>query len=410
MKVRKYGGASLASSKHIISIAQDIARLKQQGETILVVVSAMGNTTNELLQLAYQMSPIPNRRELDMLLTTGERVSMTLLSMALQSFGCSAISFTGSQAGVLTTESHSQAMISSLKPYRVEQELARGKVVVLAGFQGVHPDTKEITTLGRGGSDTSAVAMAAHFKADSCEILKEVRGVFSADPALIQNAILFDKIPLSRLRKMCFWGAKMLHSRSCDLADRLSVPLFIGYAKDPSIGTKILSKTQEVADFKSSKELTVKYEDTQIDALTSIANLRTVDIKVPTLNEAHMLISKWMLAHNLPDMKVLLSRAGEKNSGSGCRLVVTADDDQFHVLQLLESSQPLHLYQDPLCSVTVHGFGVSHSDFIEKSLSQLNSINIFPLEMQLTSETATFFLKASQKEAALSALHSLWIS
>jgi aspartate kinase len=175
--VQKYGGACLETPAKIRAVASSLADLHSRGHRVVAIVSAMGKTTDELVKMAYQVSPHPNRRELDMLLTTGERISMSLMSMALSDLGVPAISFTGSQAGVMTDESHSSARILDVRPIRVREELDRGRIVVLAGFQGVNPVTKEITTLGRGGSDTTAVAMAAALKAECCEIIKEVDGV-----------------------------------------------------------------------------------------------------------------------------------------------------------------------------------------------------------------------------------------
>ncbi|MCB0412133.1 MAG: aspartate kinase [Bdellovibrionales bacterium] len=216
MIVQKYGGVTLSNPEKILKIAENAAKLHQSGENLILVVSAMGKSTDELINLAYQISPHPSRRELDMLLTAGERIAMSLMSMALTRFGRPAISFTGSQAGVFTSSDHSNAHIFDMKPIRVEKEIQDGKIVVLAGFQGVDPKSKEITTLGRGGSDTTAVAMAAHFKAKRCEILKDVPGVFSADPKLVSNAKLYDQLGYEHLTEMCWWGATVLHSRSVD--------------------------------------------------------------------------------------------------------------------------------------------------------------------------------------------------
>ena len=186
--VQKYGGACLETPAKIRAVASDLADLHGQGNRVVVIVSAMGKTTDQLIEMAYQVSPRPNRRELDMLLTTGERISMSLMSMALSDLGVPAISFTGSQAGVMTDASHSAARILDVRPVRVREELDRGRIVVLAGFQGVNPLTREITTLGRGGSDTTAVAMAAALKAERCEIVKEVDGICSADPRIVGDA------------------------------------------------------------------------------------------------------------------------------------------------------------------------------------------------------------------------------
>ncbi|MCB0356172.1 MAG: aspartate kinase, partial [Bdellovibrionales bacterium] len=188
--VLKFGGSCLANPEKIRLRAQQIKSFYDQGLKVITVVSAMGNQTNELVNLAYKVSPTPHRRELDMLLTTGERISMALLSMALNDLHCPAISFTGSQAGVLTEEHHNHANIKEIKPIRVEQELSNDKVVIIAGFQGVNPITKEVTTLGRGGSDTTAMAFAKHFKG-RCYIFKDVPGVCSADPNKYHHAQTF---------------------------------------------------------------------------------------------------------------------------------------------------------------------------------------------------------------------------
>src|SRR6201992_3767275 len=186
--VRKSGGPCLETPAKIRAVASSLADLHRRGHRVVAIVSAIGKTTDDLVKMAYQISPHPNRRELDMLLTAGERISMSLMSMALSDFGVPAISFTGSQAGVMTDESHSSARIVDVRPIRVREELDRGRIVVLAGFQGVNPATKEITTLGRGGSDTTAVAMAAALQAECCEIITQGDGGWTADPLIVANS------------------------------------------------------------------------------------------------------------------------------------------------------------------------------------------------------------------------------
>jgi aspartate kinase len=217
----------LETPAKIRAVARSLADLHSRGHRVVVIVSAMGKTTDQLIQMAYQVSPTPNRRELDMLLTTGERISMSLMSMALSDVGVPAISFTGSQAGVMTDNSHSSARILDVRPIRVCEELNHGRVVVLAGFQGVDPVTREITTLGRGGSDTTAVAMAAALKAKRCEIIKEVDGICSADPRIVPDAKPLRRVDFASLSEMCFLGAKILHFRSVELAQSQDVPLVI---------------------------------------------------------------------------------------------------------------------------------------------------------------------------------------
>lgn len=238
--VQKYGGATLATPEKIIIAAERIHRLRNSGAKIVVVVSAMGQTTNDLIALANKVSSRPPLRELDMLLSTGERISMSLLSMALNDLGCPAISFTGSQAGILTDDLHVNANIIEIKSFRVEQALEENKVVILAGFQGVSAATKEITTLGRGGSDITAVAMAGYLKADRCEILKDVDSVYTADPKLVKEAKPIRKLTYPQLLDMTSWGAKVLNYRSVKLADEKNVTLYVGPAHEgDSTGTLI---------------------------------------------------------------------------------------------------------------------------------------------------------------------------
>ena len=238
IRVVKFGGSCLATPAKIKKRAKLINSYYQQGHAVIVVVSAMGKQTNELVQLAYQVSPTPQRRELDMLLTTGERISMALVSMVLNDLGCPAISFTGSQAGVLTEEEHNNAKIKELKPIRVEEELKKGKVVIVAGFQGVNPASKEITTLGRGGSDTTALAFAKHFGGE-CLIFKDVRGVCNADPLVFSQAKTFSHLSHDQLIELCRSGSQVLHLRAAEFAKEEQVNYRIVYAEDPQIYTEI---------------------------------------------------------------------------------------------------------------------------------------------------------------------------
>jgi uridylate kinase len=224
--VVKFGGSCLANPEKIKKRAQLVHQWKKENYDVIVVVSAMGQTTNELVKLAYQVSEKPQRRELDMLLTTGERVSMALMSMVLNDMGCPAISFTGSQAGILTESHHNDAKISELRPIRVEQELKKGNVVIVAGFQGVNPETKEITTIGRGGSDTTAMAFAKHFKAE-CRIFKDVPGICNADPNLSANTKTFVNLSHQQMLKLCLWGSQVLHIPAVELALEMNLPYSI---------------------------------------------------------------------------------------------------------------------------------------------------------------------------------------
>jgi aspartate kinase len=236
--VQKYGGSSVADVDKIRLVAQRIARTKAAGKKVVVVVSAMGKTTNQLIEKAKAISASPSRRELDMLLTCGERESMSLLTIACAEEGLEAISFTGSQAGILTNDRHSGARIVEVRPFRVEDELDRGKVVIVAGFQGVSYK-REITTLGRGGSDTTAVALAGALRADYCEICSDVDGVYTADPRVVGAAELLTSISHDEMLELAAQGAKVLHDASVEFARKSGIALYARATSKDGGGTRI---------------------------------------------------------------------------------------------------------------------------------------------------------------------------
>ena len=225
--VQKYGGSSVADADAIKRVAQRIVATSRAGNEVVVVVSAMGDTTDELLELAQEVSPLPAGRELDMLLTAGERISMALLAMAIANLGHEARSFTGSQAGVITDSSHGKARIIDVTPGRIRNALDDGAVAIVAGFQGVSQDGKDITTLGRGGSDTTAVALAAALGADVCEIYTDVDGVFTADPRIVPSARRIPRISSEEMLEMAACGAKILHLRCVEYARRFDLPIHV---------------------------------------------------------------------------------------------------------------------------------------------------------------------------------------
>jgi aspartate kinase len=237
--VQKYGGSSVSDAERIKRVAERIVATKKDGHDVCVVVSAMGDTTDELLDLAQQVSPLPPGRELDMLLTAGERISMALLAMAIQSLGLSARSFTGSQAGVITDSSHGRARIIDVTPGRITEAIAKGHIAIVAGFQGVSQDTKDITTLGRGGSDTTAVALAAALGAEVCEIYSDVDGVYSADPRIVANARHQSTVSYEEMLELAASGAKILHLRCVEYARRYNVPLVVRSSFSTNPGTLI---------------------------------------------------------------------------------------------------------------------------------------------------------------------------
>jgi aspartate kinase len=238
--VQKYGGSSVADADGVKRVARRIVDTKKAGHDVCVVVSAMGDTTDDLIDLAKQVSPLPPGRELDMLLTAGERIAMSLLAMAIASQGFRARSFTGSQAGVITDSAHGRARIIDVTPGRIRQALNDGDIAIVAGFQGVSQDTKDITTLGRGGSDTTAVALAAALGADVCEIYTDVDGVFTADPRIVPTARRIDRITSEEMLEMAASGAKILHLRCVEYARRYGLPVHVRSSFSQHEGTWVV--------------------------------------------------------------------------------------------------------------------------------------------------------------------------
>ena len=243
--VQKFGGSSVADAESIKRVAARIAATKRSGQQVVVVVSAMGDTTDELIDLANQVSPMPNGRELDMLLTAGERISMALLAMAISNLGLEARSFTGSQAGIITTSTHGRARVIDVTPGRIQEALNEGAIAIVAGFQGISQDTKDITTLGRGGSDTTAVALAAALEADVCEIYTDVDGVFSADPRIVPAARKLKSVTYEEMLELAASGAKVLHLRCVEYARRFNLPIHVRSSFSNLEGTWVVKDQPE---------------------------------------------------------------------------------------------------------------------------------------------------------------------
>ena len=244
--VQKYGGSSVATAERIRRVAERIVETKKAGNDVVVVVSAMGDTTDELLDLAQQVCPSPPAREMDMLLTSGERISNSLVAMAIHSLGAEARSFTGSQAGVITTGSHGNAKIIDVTPGRVRTALDEGSIVLVAGFQGVSQDSKDITTLGRGGSDTTAVALAAALDADVCEIYTDVDGVYSADPRIVPDAHRLETVSFEEMLELAACGAKVLMLRCVEYARRYNVPVHVRSSYTTKPGTIVSGSMEDI--------------------------------------------------------------------------------------------------------------------------------------------------------------------
>ncbi len=389
--VQKYGGSSLATPQQIQDVADRIAALHKAGHPLIIVVSAMGKTTDQLLELAYKVSRTPDRRELDMLLTTGERVSMALMSMALNDRAIPSISFTGSQGGVFTDELHSNARIIDMKPIRVEAELKNGHVVVLAGFQGVSPRTKEITTLGRGGSDTTAVAMAAHFKAERCEIRKDVDGVHSADPNAIRGTSHLPHLHYRALLDMTYWGAKVLHYRSVELAALMEIPVLVALAHGEGASTLIDGEAK-------------MYEQARILSVNSHKDVRWLKVKRATLAESFADLKRELDAADLPLPQFLDS---ETHNGH-CMLLITSPQETLDAITSLAAKNPVfEIHSRALASVTATCQGAFASPLPGEIAAQLSGARIGIQKMIFGSMSLTVIVEAGEREKAIQAIHDM---
>jgi aspartate kinase len=236
--VQKYGGTSVGDAEKIKNVARRVAQTKDKGNQVVVVVSAMGDTTDELIKLAYQINDHPDERELDMLLSTGEIISCTLLAMALEAMGYEAISLSGAQAGIRTDSTYSRARIQRVDPERITRELDKGNIVIVAGFQGI-TDDMDITTLGRGGSDTTAVALAVSLGAGICQIYTDVEGVYTADPRIVPEARKLPEIGYEEMLELATYGAKVMHPRAVELGELFNVPILVASSFTDNPGTLI---------------------------------------------------------------------------------------------------------------------------------------------------------------------------
>jgi len=298
--VQKYGGSSVANAERIKSVAQRIARTKDKGDQVVVVVSAMGDTTDELIQLAYHVSEKPDSRELDVLLSTGEVVASTLLAMALHGMGYPAISLTGAQAGIRTDAAYSRARILNVESKRVVKELEKGNIVIVAGFQGI-TDEMDITTLGRGGSDTTAVALAASLGAEMCQIYTDVEGVYSADPRLVPEAQTLAEIGYEEMLELATYGAKVVHPRAVELGELHNIPILVASSFTESPGTlihggvsmEVRNKVRSIAyDLNVSKITVVGVPDRPGIAASIFAPLAKAGISVDTIVQNASIVDK----------------------------------------------------------------------------------------------------------------------
>ena len=403
--VHKYGGSSVADADCIKRVAQRIVATKKAGNDVVVVISAMGDTTDELMDLAQQVSPLPPPRELDMLLTSGERISAALLAMAIANLGYQARSFTGSQAGVLTTARHGNARIIDITPGRIEDALAEGHVAIVAGFQGVAQDTKDITTLGRGASDTTAVALAAALNADYCEIYTDVDGIFTADPRIVPAARQIPRISYEEMLEMAACGAKVLHLRCVEYARRYNVPVHVRSSFSQKEGTWVVDAKHElgvvenmeqaiisgVAHDRSEAKITVVgVPDKPGEAariFETVAGAETnIDMIVQNVSA---------IATNRTDISFTLPRS----DGAQAMSALARKKDEVGYEQLL--------YDDQIGKVSVIGVGMrSHPGVSARFFSALADAGV-NIEMISTSEIRiSVVVDENVVDAAVSAAHT----
>ena len=389
--IQKYGGATLATPEKIKQVALRIAGLKKSGHSIVAVVSAMGQTTNQLSALAHQVSANPSLRELDMLLSVGERTSMALLTMALNDLGCEAISFTGSQAGILTDQSHINANIIDVKAFRVSEALAKNKVVILAGFQGVSPITKEITTLGRGGSDTTAVAMAAYLNAEHCEILKDVDSIFTADPKTVPDAKPIRNLNFYQLLEMTTSGAKVLHYKSVEMAKNKNVKLYVGPASEQkSQGTWVDSS------FISEKNIPL--------AMNSHSKILEVLVSDGEAKSAENIFLKSLADHQIGCPQILKSEAKKFST----KFLICGPTEILSAIERKEfSSRKMQIQNLNFCSVCLTMSTAMTADIQKQIEQKLTAENIQIADQIISPLSLNLILNHDQKNQALSILHSL---
>ena len=393
--VKKFGGTSVGDTTKIKNVAKRIVRSIEKGNQVVVAVSAMGGTTDKLVALAHEVSPSPLERELDMLLSTGEQVSIALLAMAVSELGYEAISLTGNQVGILTDGFYSNARIVSINNQRILDELKMGKVVILAGFQGVTIDG-EITTLGRGASDTTAVAIAASLNADRCEIYTDVDGIYTADPRIVKSARKLDRITHDEMLEMAGLGAKVLHSRSVELAKKFQVPLMVRSSFHEGDGT-IIVKESEIMEQVVVSGVTSNKDQAKI-SLIGIEDKPGVAAEIFNIvAEQHINID--MIIQNVGrDGTTDLSFTVPEKDLSKAVKVIQDLSDQIKIATLETDSD--------ISKVSVVGIGmVSHVGIASKMFSALAEQNI-NIQMISTSEIKiSCVIDQTQTDKAVEVIH-----
>ena len=391
--VQKYGGSSVADAQKLRKVAERVIRTRSLGHQVVVVVSAMGNTTDELLAMAKQISLNPERRELDMLLSAGERISMALLSMAIRELGGDAISLTGSQSGIITNDRHVDARIIEVRPLRVQDALSQGKIVVVAGFQGVS-HKKEVTTLGRGGSDTTAVAMAAALDADYCEICSDVDGVYSADPRVVPEAKRIATLSYEETQEMAEAGAKVLNAQAVEFAKEKGIVIYARATGGPLPGPNPSSDGTVVREHPSRAP----------GSVVGVASERDVILLEREAPPPELLA---LLDHN--------GVAGKQLHIAGTRTNLVLSRENLHDEARLRNSLDAHLRNptrlvDGLAAVSVIGVGINATyQNVRAGAEALAKAAIQPSGAATSSFRITWMVPRDRTEDAVRTLHSRFI-
>ncbi|WP_436699086.1 aspartate kinase [Nocardioides sp. BYT-33-1] len=402
--VQKYGGSSVADAAGIKRVAQRIVNTKKAGHQVVVVVSAMGDTTDDLIDLANEVSPLPPARELDMLLTAGERISMAVLAMAIHDLGHEARSFTGSQAGVITDAEHGKAKIIDVTPGRIQAAIDEGAIAIVAGFQGVSQTTKDITTLGRGGSDTTAVALAVALEADVCEIYSDVDGIFTADPRIEPRARKVPRISYEETLEMAAQGAKILHLRCVEYARRYDMPIHVRSSFSEKEGTWVV-KAEDVVQ-ESSMEAAI---------ITGVAHDRSqakiTVVGVPDKPGEAAAIFRAVAEAQINIDMIVQNVSAAATSLTDISFTLPAGEGQtaMTALSRLQASVGFEslLYDDSVGKVSVVGAGMSSSPGISARFFEALSEAGVNIEMISTSEIRVSVVVAeTQVEAAVNAAHA----
>ncbi|MDY0910743.1 aspartate kinase [Microbacterium sp. CFBP9034] len=385
--VQKYGGSSVADAVSIKRVAKRIVDARRAGHDVVVAVSAMGDTTDELLDLASQVAPIPAPRELDMLLSSGERISMALLAMAIHSMGFEARSFTGSQAGMITDATHGAARIVDVTPIRLREALDEGAIVIVAGFQGFNRDTRDITTLGRGGTDTTAVALAAALQADACEIYSDVDGVYTADPRVVPKARKLGIVTSEEMLELSANGAKVLYIRAVEYARRHGVLIHARSTFSSSVGTYVLGPGMKLPDSQKGADME---EPIVAGVATDLSQAKVTVIGVPDVPGKAAEIFK-VVAKSGANVDMIVQNVSAASTGRTDISFTLPKTDAATALKALAGDQAeigfeSLVHDDQIGKLSVVGAGMRTHSGVSATLFEALSVSGINIEMISTSE------------------------